>query len=502
MGKYFGTDGARGVANQELTPDFALAMGRALVAFLREQTADDSASGAVLRVCGDIQVDVDIVSDGGKGGKSAGTVVGITDPSRLRILIGMDTRLSGGMLSAALAAGICSAGADVWMGGVLPTAALSFLTERGKFSAGAMISASHNPSEYNGIKIVDASGYKLTVEAENRLETYIDAVLEGHGSSPPQGHEVGRMINWDLALGIYKEHLLSAVDFSLQGYNIVLDCANGAAAQVAPEVFSELGANLILTATVPDGLNINLNCGSTNVERLSALTVATDSHIALAFDGDADRLLVCSAAGEVLDGDQIMAILAAHLKEEDDLPGDTIVTTVMSNSGLEDFCSRRGISVVRTDVGDRHVMHEMVASGYGLGGEQSGHIIIREFANTGDGILTALILLKALRSHGMDTRVALSDWLTFPQYNTHVTVPEYADGAVSAAAKRALATAPPVLVLIAEMKTRPGIARILVRPSGTEPIVRIMVEGREEAAVVAAAEELRATIEAVRDKRE
>ncbi|NLZ70772.1 MAG: phosphoglucosamine mutase [Clostridiaceae bacterium] len=495
MGKYFGTDGARGVANQELTPDFALAMGRALVAFLREQTGCNSVGGSSAG-------EADSAAIGDKAGDLAGGVAGIADPSRLRILIGMDTRLSGGMLSAALAAGICSAGADVWMGGVLPTAALSFLTERGKFSAGAMISASHNPSEYNGIKIVDASGYKLTVEAEDRLEAHIDAVLEGNGAAPPQGHEVGRMINWDLALGIYKEHLLNAADISLQGYNIVLDCANGAAAQVAPEVFSELGANLILTASVPDGLNINRNCGSTNVERLSAITVATGSHIALAFDGDADRLLVCSSSGAVLDGDQIMAIIADHLKEQNDLPGDTVVATVMSNSGLEDFCARRSIRVVRTGVGDRHVMHEMVASGYGLGGEQSGHIIIREFANTGDGILTALILLKALRAYGMDTRAALSDWQTFPQYNTHVTVPEDPDGAVNAAVKRALATAPPVLDLIAEMKTRPGIARILVRPSGTEPIVRIMVEGREEATVRAAAEELRAALEAVRDKRE
>ncbi|MBN1892166.1 MAG: phosphoglucosamine mutase [Clostridiales bacterium] len=446
MTRLFGTDGVRGVANRELTPDLAYKLG--------------FAGAKVLAVNAD------------------------TKPT---ILIGMDTRISCHMLEAALVAGICSAGADAVLCGVLPTPGVAYLTQKYKYDAGVMISASHNSFEYNGIKFFSGNGFKLSDEIEDEIERTVKE-YDIYSKSRPDGEEVGTVIRQKDAAHHYVEHLKRRMSVDLTGMRIAIDCANGAASEIAPDLFEDLGATIVPMGNQPDGLNINKNCGSTHLEHLSQLVLTEKCDIGLAFDGDADRFLAIDEDGELIDGDAIMSIVAMDMKESGELKSDTVVVTVMSNLGLDIMAKENGLVLEKTKVGDRYVLEKMIEKNYNIGGEQSGHVILLDHATTGDGILTALSLLKALFRKEQSLKEASKIIRILPQVLLSAKVKNED--------KAKVMKFDPLLSAIEKYeKELNGKGRILVRASGTEPIIRVMIEGENEEEISLMARDLVAIIQ-------
>ncbi len=428
MGRLFGTDGVRGVANRELTPELAFALGRA---------------GAMV-LAGEVH-------------------------HRPRFLIGTDTRISCGMLEAALAAGICAAGADAVLCGVIPTPGVAYLTHAHGYDAGVVISASHNSFEFNGIKFFSGDGYKLPDRVEDEIDA---AIVRGDEWERPQGAGVGRIRRDTDVVADYVAHLEQAMGSDLGGLTVALDCANGAASEIAPPLFRALGARVVAIGDQPDGVNINDQCGSTHLARLAETVREHACALGIAFDGDADRMLAVDETGEPVDGDIIMAILADDLRARGRLPADTLVVTVMSNMGLDLAARERGIRLQKTQVGDRYVLEAMRAGGFALGGEQSGHIILHEHATTGDGILSALCLLRTLRRRQQTLGSARQIMTVLPQVLKSARVDN--------SEKAAVMSNPEILDLCARMEADlQHRGRILVRASGTEPIIRVMLEGED-----------------------
>ena len=429
MPRLFGTDGVRGLANRDLTPELALAMAAAAARVLAEQD----------------------------------------DYHRQLAVVGRDPRASGEMLEAAVVAGLTSAGADVLRVGVLPTPAVAFTVGDGGADLGVMISASHNPMPDNGIKLFAAGGHKLP----DAVEDAIAARLDDHADRPT-GAAIGRVRDLAAARERYVEHLvlagvgkMSDPEPPLAGIRMVVDCANGAAAAVAPEVYERAGAEVIALHAEPDGLNINDNCGSTHLDELSAAVLANQADLGIAHDGDADRCLAVAADGSVVDGDQLMAVLALAMKADGELTDDTLVTTVMSNLGLHVAMRAAGIKVRITQVGDRYVLEELRAGGFALGGEQSGHIVLPACATTGDGLLTALRVMARMAATGKSLRELAGVLTPLPQALVNVRVADKSAVADSAEVQAAVAAAE------AELGES---GRVLLRPSGTEDLVRVMVE--------------------------
>lgn len=426
MARLFGTDGVRGVANRELTPELAYNLGRA---------------GALV-------------------------LAGQGEPKK--VVIGRDTRISGDMLEAALVAGVCSVGVDACRVGVMPTPAIAYLTRELGAAAGVVISASHNPVQDNGIKFFGPSGYKLSDRVEEKIESMV--LDDGAEYPAPVGAELGRVYKVNDAVDRYVNYACSTINVDLKGLKIVVDCANGAAYEVAPRVLSELGAEVIPIFNTPDGVNINDGCGSTHPGALKKKVVECGADLGLAHDGDADRVLAVDSSGRLVDGDQIMVICAKHLKSKNKLPLNTLVVTVMSNLGLHDALKQEGINVLQTKVGDRYVMEKLLESGAGLGGEQSGHIIFLEHNTTGDGIITALQLLAVIKETGQSLDKLAQQMERYPQLLKNVRVNDKEAVMNSDALKEAVVRGEEYLQ---------GEGRILVRPSGTEPLIRVMAEARD-----------------------
>ena len=429
MGKYFGTDGVRGVAGVDLTCEMAMKIGRGAAAVLTGTTGH-----------------------------------------RPRILIGKDTRQSGDMLEAALTAGLCSVGADVESLGVLPTPAVAYLVKKYNADAGVVISASHNPMEFNGIKIFAGTGYKLPDEVENEIEKHID----NNCADIPlaTGSAVGRVSLRTDGLKDYVDHLYESINGDLTGLNVCIDCANGASAKVAQELFPRLGAKCTFLGIEPDGENINKGVGSTHLGNLEKAVVEGGFDCGIAFDGDADRCLACDEKGQEIDGDKIIALLSLTMKEKGRLDGDTAVVTVMSNLGFIKFMESQGINTEKTAVGDRYVLENMRENGYAIGGEQSGHVILLHHASTGDGELTAGKLLKLLAESGKKMSELNSIYAQYPQVLVNV---------VANAEQKAAYKEDEVLAGFIENEQQKlmGMGRVLVRVSGTEPKIRVMVEGQD-----------------------
>lgn len=432
MGKYFGTDGIRGVANTELDAPLAFQVGRAAAYVLTKE--------------GD--------------GKPC-------------LLIGKDTRLSSDMLEAALVAGICSVGANVELLGVIPTPAIAYLTLKHRADAGIVISASHNPYEYNGIKIFGGNGYKLSDQLEEEIERLIDDDRE---IPRVQGAELGRVLTSAInPQEEYVDYLVSTIPGDLSGLKIAVDCANGASSTTAFSLFRKLGCQSEIRFYEPDGVNINCGCGSTHLENLQERMRRGNFDAGIAFDGDADRCLVVDDQGEVLDGDRIMAVCAADMKRQGKLRGNAFVATIMSNMGLHAYAREQGMEIQCANVGDRYVLEMMLRDGYSLGGEQSGHVIFLEYATTGDGQLTAIQFLNILKRSGKKASEIARQVQPYPQVMQNVAVPNRE--------KKGMAQRPEVLEAIEQVQLELGEGRVLVRPSGTEALVRVMVEGKDETQV-------------------
>ena len=430
MARLFGTDGVRGVANEELTPLLAMQLGQA---------------GA--------------------------TVLTRENEHRPTIMVGCDTRISGDMLANALMAGICSVGANAVYVGVIPTPAVAYLTKKYKVEAGVVISASHNPVEFNGIKFFDGNGYKLPDSLEDEIEALIRNGM--HGVEFPTGTMVGKIKYRTDAKEEYINHAVQTVPVDLTGMKIVVDCAEGAAHYTSVEALRELGAAVVPIHNMPDGTNINANCGSTHMEELQARVVYEKADVGLAFDGDADRLLAVDEKGEIVDGDQIMGIVGVHMRDQGKLKKDTIVATVMSNMGFFKMGEREHLNMEQTKVGDRYVLERMREIGASLGGEQSGHIIFLDENTTGDGLLSALHLLQVM----VDTKKPLSElakiMTVMPQALINAKVPNHK--------KDRYMEYPEIAKAIDELNRKfDGEGRVLIRPSGTEPKVRVMIEGKDQ----------------------
>ncbi|MFU0781910.1 MAG: phosphoglucosamine mutase [Thermoanaerobacterium thermosaccharolyticum] len=443
MARLFGTDGVRGVANKDLTPQLAFELGRA--------------GAYVLTECS----------------------------RRPKILIGRDSRVSGDMLQSALTAGLTSVGAEVIDAGIIPTPAVAYLTRFYNLDAGVVISASHNPVEYNGIKFFNKDGYKLPDEVEDKIEKIIN---ENSDLPTPTGLDVGNVIESKSAQRDYIEFLKSTINCDLKGLKIVLDCAYGASSTIAPILFHELGADVILYGSHPNGEKINVKCGSTNPKVLQEIVAGTGADVGFAFDGDADRLIAVDEKGNVVDGDHIMAMCGIHLKSKGKLNKNTVVVTVMSNIGLDIALKQNGIDVVKTKVGDRYVLEEMVRNGYSIGGEQSGHIIFLDHNTTGDGEITALKVAELLVSSGKKLSELSGVMVSYPQVLINAKVKnelkhKYMDDEDIARE---------INKLEHEMQ---GEGRVLIRPSGTEPLVRVMVEGKDQEKIESMAKELASLIE-------
>ena len=426
MSRLFGTDGVRGVANAELTPELAFRLGEAAGHFL---------------------------GDRGRG----------------RIVVGRDTRKSGEMLESALVAGLLAGGADALVCDIVPTPAVALLVRELEADGGVVISASHNPPEYNGIKLFSRDGFKLPDEVEDEIEEFCDD--ERDGWVRPTGEGVGRIEQIDDALERYITHSTKAIDVDLTGLSIAVDCGHGAAGVATPEAFRRLGATVTAINTESNGMDINVGCGSTNLAPITQ--VATDSHVdlAIAHDGDADRVLAVDETGAEVDGDAIMAICAVHRREQGTLPLDTVVSTVMCNLGFEIAMREHGISVIKTKVGDRYVLEQMQTSGATLGGEQSGHIIFLEHNTTGDGLVTALHLAAVMRETGKPLSELRRVMRRYPQVLVNVPVAD----------KMRLGTSSVLAEAIHAAEQELGdTGRVLVRPSGTEPLVRVMAEAADE----------------------
>ena len=440
MRRLFGTDGIRGVANiHPMTTEIAMQVGRG-VAFIFKN-----------------------------------------EKRRHRIVIGKDTRLSGYMLENALAAGICSMGVDVLLVGPLPTPGIAFITTSMRADAGIVISASHNPFQDNGIKIFSGDGFKLPDRLEDRIEELITS--DRIASLRPTAQEVGKAYRIDDAVGRYVVYLKNFFprEFTLEGMKIVLDCANGAAYRVAPAVLEELGAQVIALGVEPDGENINSHCGSLHPQVVTQAVKKRSAHIGISLDGDADRAIFSDERGNVVDGDQIMALCARDLRKAHRLKRSTVVATVMSNLGLDLTLKGMGVKVVRTQVGDRYVVEEMARHGYNFGGEQSGHLIFLDYNTTGDGMLSALQVLAVMKREGKTLSELASILTPFPQVLLNVPV----------AHKKDPHQVPEVISLVNKVQKKLGQrGRVLVRPSGTESLIRVMVEGEKAKEIQAYAEEI------------
>jgi phosphoglucosamine mutase len=441
----FGTDGIRGEANvYPMTADVAMQLGRALGLRLRGPLGH-----------------------------------------RTKVVVGKDTRLSGYLIETGLTAGLLSAGAEVHLLGPLPTPGIAFMTTGMRCDAGVVISASHNPYQDNGIKIFGRDGFKLPDDVEAELE----AVLTGDCAADdlPRGVGIGRAWRVDDAAGRYAVYCKAAFprEATLEGIKVVVDCANGAAYKVAPEVFEDLGATVVTLGVDPDGTNINKRCGALHPETLAETVRQTGAQIGIALDGDADRCILCDERGEIVDGDQILAILARRMLRDGRLPGSTVVSTVMSNVGLDRSLAAVGARLVRVGVGDRYVVERMRQDRFALGGEQSGHIIVMDHATTGDGIVTALAVLGVMvREQKLLSELAAC-MTRFPQVLQNLPVRE----------RRALSELPDVQRVITDVEGRLGDAgRVLVRYSGTELLVRVMVEGEDETEIRAYADEIAAAL--------
>lgn len=427
MARLFGTDGVRGVANQELSPELAMALGAAAARRLARP------GGARRRVA----------------------------------VVGRDPRASGEMLEAAVIAGIASEGFDTLRVGILPTPAVAYLTAAYDADFGVMISASHNPMPDNGIKIFGPGGYKLDDDTEDRIE---ELVHQGPGARPT-GAGIGRVVDAEDALDRYLRHVGKAASTRLDALTVVVDCAHGAASVAGPLAYRAAGANVIPIHAEPDGLNINDGCGSTHMESLRAAVVSYGADLGLAHDGDADRCLAVDGHGRVIDGDAIMVVLALAMQESGELAADTLVATVMSNMGLHLAMRASGIDVRTTGVGDRYVLEELRQGNFSLGGEQSGHIVLPNFGTTGDGIVTGLRLMARMAQTGRSLAALAQPMQTLPQVLINVEVAD----------KSTVADAPSVRDAVAQVEEELGdTGRILLRPSGTEQVVRVMVEAADE----------------------
>jgi len=431
MKKLFGTDGVRGIANTELSPELAFKLGRAGAYVLTKNVESTTAP---------------------------------------KVIIVKDGRKSGDMLEAAVTAGLCSIGAEVYQCGIMPTPAVAFLIKKYKFDAGVMITASHNPMQDNGIKFFNSQGFKLPDQLEEEIEQVIAADTE---LPRPTGADIGVVKTCPYALDDYAAYVVSTVPgLSLNGTKIALDCANGATSLVASVIFEKLGAEVHTLHHCPNGCNINANCGSTHMESLKKFVIAHKMDMGLAFDGDGDRMLAVDASGNEVDGDIILAICGLGLKEQGLLANNTIVATVMSNLGLEVFCKNNGITLLRTAVGDRYVLEKMLAEGHVLGGEQSGHIISHNFNTTGDGILAGVHLVSVLSRHKTSLAEMAKMVEIFPQILVNVRV--------NKDRMQDLDTCPKIKAAMEKIKAQfSGNDRILLRTSGTEPLVRVMLEGRD-----------------------
>lgn len=431
MRKYFGTDGIRGEANRELTVDIALRLGYALGYYLRRENPNKK---------------------------------------KIKVIMGCDTRISGYMLRSALLAGLTSMGVHVDFVGVISTPAVAYLTKEKKADAGIMISASHNPAKDNGLKVFAGNGYKLPDEVELEIERLMDdpTILE----NPVAGDKVGKFKYAEDEYYSYRDHLLSAVNGDFSGMKIVVDTANGSAYRIAKDVFLALGAEVVLINDAPNGTNINVKCGSTHPEILTKVVIGYEADLGLAYDGDADRLIAVDRFGNIIDGDKIIATLAMGMKKRGELKGNKVVTTVMSNMGFENYLKENGIELLRANVGDRYVLEKMVEHDVAIGGEQSGHIILLQYATTGDGVLTSLKLVEALRDEKKYLDEMVGDIKDWPQKLVNVVVDN--------SKKNIWNQNKNITDFIAQKEQEmEGLGRVLVRTSGTEPLVRVMVEGKE-----------------------
>lgn len=431
MGRLFGTDGARGIAVTELTCETAMQIGRAAAAVLCR-----------------------------KSGR------------RAKIIIGKDTRISSDIMEAALTAGLLSVGADVVSLGVVPTPAVAFLVKDMQADAGVMISASHNSMEFNGIKLFDGTGFKLSDDIEEEIEALVLDNPEWLIESQKNGSEVGRSEIDHSAVLKYVSHILETGEKNLNGLKIAVDCANGSASATAERLFTGLGAKVYLLSCEPDGVNINDNCGSTHMDDLIEFVKEKKCDLGLAFDGDADRCLAVDENGNMVDGDKLIAIFAKDMKERGCLADNAAVVTVMTNLGFTFFAKENNIKMVTTKVGDRYILEQMLASGYSMGGEQSGHIIFRDYATTGDGQLTAIQLLSVMKRTGKKLSELASVMERYPQVMINVKISQqWKEGWKNVAEIEE--------IIEKKEKELDGSGRILVRESGTEPLIRVMIEGRK-----------------------
>lgn len=440
MSRMFGTDGVRGVAGAELTIELATKLGQAGAYVLTKEQEHQPT-----------------------------------------LIVGCDTRISGGMLANALMAGICSVGANAIYVGVMPTPAIAYLTRKHKVDAGVVISASHNPMEFNGIKFFNGDGYKLSDALEDEIEELIrnnmkDVVL-------PIGSGVGRIdYRFDLR-DEYVEFMKKCVPVDLKGMKIVIDCAEGASYYTSVKTLKDLGADLVAIHTKPDGTNINANCGSTHMEELQARVVYEKADVGLAFDGDADRMLAVDEKGNLVDGDQLMAICGCHMKKKGTLKKNTIVVTVMTNLGFSLMGEREGIHVEKTKVGDRYVLENMLENGYNIGGEQSGHIIFLDDNTTGDGLLSGLHLLQVMKETGRKLSELAEVMEILPQALVNAKVPNHK--------KEKFMEYTEIAEAIKALEDKfNGEGRVLIRPSGTEPLVRVMIEGKNQGEIEEEAQKL------------
>ena len=430
MSRMFGTDGVRGVAGAELTIELATKLGQAGAYVLTKEQEHQPT-----------------------------------------LIVGCDTRISGGMLANALMAGICSVGANAVYVGVIPTPAVAYLTKKYKVEAGVVISASHNPVEFNGIKFFDGNGYKLPDSLEDEIEDLIRNGMQG--VELPTGSRVGKIKYRTDAREEYINHAIQSVPVNLSELKIVVDCAEGASYYTSVEALRELGANVVPIHNMPDGTNINANCGSTHMEELQARVVYEKAHVGLAFDGDADRLLAVDENGTIIDGDQIMAIVGTHMRDQGKLKKDTIVATVMSNLGFFKMGEREHLQMEQTKVGDRYVLERMREIGASLGGEQSGHVIFLDENTTGDGLLSALHLLEVMVDTGKPLSELAKVMTVMPQALVNAKVPNHK--------KEKYMEYPEIAGAIDELNRKfAGEGRVLIRPSGTEPKVRVMIEGKDQ----------------------
>ena len=431
MRKYFGTDGIRGEANRELTVDIALRLGYALGYYLKRENPDKK---------------------------------------KIKVIMGCDTRISGYMLRSAMLAGLTSMGVHVDFVGVISTPAVAYLTKAKKADAGIMISASHNPAKDNGLKVFAGNGYKLPDEVELEIERLMDdpTIL----ANPIAGDKVGKFKYAEDEYYSYRDHLLASVNGDFSGMKIVVDTANGSAYRIAKDVFLALGAEVVLINDAPNGTNINVRCGSTHPEILTKVVVGYEADLGLAYDGDADRLIAVDRHGNIIDGDKIIATLAMGMKRKGELKENKVVTTVMSNMGFENYLKENGIELLRANVGDRYVLEKMIEHNVAIGGEQSGHIILLQYATTGDGVLTSLKLVEALRDEKKYLDEMIGDIKDWPQKLVNVVVDNNK--------KNIWNKNKNITDFIAQKETEmEGLGRVLVRTSGTEPLVRVMVEGKE-----------------------